>query len=115
MRIYIAGPYTKGDVILNIRNAIEAGEEVLKKGHVPHIPHLTAYWHMVFPHDVKFWYEYDFHWLRCCEALLRISGESEGADAEVRLAKDLLMPVYYDLREVPYILEERRKTPRGIK
>lgn len=28
MRVYIAGPYTKGDVAVNVRNAIEAGNMV---------------------------------------------------------------------------------------
>ena len=29
MKVYIAGPYTKGDVAINVRNAIEAADRVL--------------------------------------------------------------------------------------
>jgi hypothetical protein len=101
MRIYVAGPYTKGDVAVNVRNAILAGEQVAAMGHIPFIPHLTHFWHLVCPHDVKFWYEQDLVWLRQCEALLRLPGESTGADEEVRLAQELGLPVFRSIERIP--------------
>lgn len=39
MRVYIAGPYTKGDVVENVRAAVFAGDEVFEAGHSPYVPH----------------------------------------------------------------------------
>lgn len=38
-RIYVAGPYTKGDVEANVARAIEAGDVVAYHGMTPFIPH----------------------------------------------------------------------------
>mgnify|MGYP001590497433 FL=1 len=101
MRIYIAGPYTLGDTIANVRAAIEAAEALLAKGHTPYIPHLSTLWHLVAPHPAEFWYAYDLKWLTLCDAVLRLPGESVGADAEVKAALVADKPTYYDLAAVP--------------
>ncbi len=100
MKIYVAGPYTKGDPVMNTRNTIMAAEELVRMGHVPYIPHLSMFWHVVAPHPYEFWLEYDKAWLVCCNALLRLPGESSGADKEVALAHELGIPVYYSLDEI---------------
>ena len=92
--IYVAGPYTSGDPIINTRKAIEAGEQLRAMGFVPFIPHLSLIWHLVNPHDVDFWYAYDKEWIERCDALVRLPGESKGADAEVKLALELGLPVF---------------------
>ncbi len=92
--IYVAGPYTSGDPVVNTRKAIEAGELLRGMGFVPFIPHLSLFWHFVEPHDVAFWYEYDNAWVERCDGLVRLPGESKGADAEVKLAIELGMPVF---------------------
>ena len=97
MRVYIAGPYTKGDVALNVRRAIEAGDAVYKAGHLPFIPHLTHFWHMVCPAPYEQWIAIDLAWLPTCHALIRLPGESSGADGEVAAAQKLGMPVHYGL------------------
>lgn len=94
MKVYIAGPYTKGDVVVNVRNAIAAADELLALGHHPFIPHLTHLWHMVSPKEYEEWLAIDLVWLRVCDALLRIPGESSGADKEVDAARELSIPVY---------------------
>ena len=101
MRIYIASPYTRGDLMLNIRVAIDAAEALVAKGHTPYIPHLSALWHLVAPHPVGFWYAYDLEWLVLCDAVLRLPGASLGADAEVKAALAAGKPTYYDLADVP--------------
>jgi hypothetical protein len=89
-------------VVLNVRKAIEVGEEIAKRGHVPFIPHLTMLWHILYPHtDIEFWYNYDNEWLKSCDALFRIPGESTGAEDEVRLARRLGFPIYHDLVDLP--------------
>ena len=103
--IYVAGPYTRGDPVVNTRNAILAGEEIIKLGYVPFVPHLSHLWHMVSPHDIGYWYNYDFEWLRKCDAILRLPGESSGSDKEVIVAKLMGLPVYYSVQEIPELLD----------
>ena len=100
-KVYVAGPYTKGDVAQNVRIAIEYGDRLIINGYIPYIPHLTHFWHLIFPHDYEYWLNLDNEWLALCDMVLRIPGDSPGADAEVELAKSLGIPVYYSMRELP--------------
>lgn len=97
MRIYIAGPYTKGDVAINVSKAIEAASELLYMGHTPFVPHLSHFWHLVSPQDYEVWTAWGIVWLELCEAVLRLPGESEGADKECAWALAHGMIVYRSL------------------
>ncbi len=99
-RIYIAGPYTKGDVAVNVRKAIEAGTRLLEKGYAPFVPHLTHFWHMLFPQDYPVWIDLDAQFVPVCDAVLRLPGESSGADEEAALAEKLGIPIYYNEEEL---------------
>lgn len=102
MRIYIAGPYTNGDIAQNVRNAIMEGDYVeTVLGHHVIIPHLTHFWHMLMPHNIEYWYEHDLRDLRTCDALLRLPGTSTGADREVEMAKKLGLTIYHNSWEIP--------------
>ena len=103
MKIYVAGPYSKGDVAINVRDAILAGDFVAAIGHVPFIPHLTHFWHLVQPHPYEFWLEQDMEWLKVCDAILRLEGDSAGADKEVERAKANGICVYYSLSDIPHL------------
>ena len=94
MKVYVAGPYTKGDVALNVRRAIEAADCLLKAGHQPFLPHLTHFWHLVCPGPYEQWMALDLAWLSVCHALVRLPGESSGADREVAEAIKLGTPVF---------------------
>ena len=98
--VYVAGPYTNPDPIINTRNAITAGEELSQAGFIPYIPHLDYSWHLVFPHEPDFWYDYSMEWLRKCDCVLRLEGESYGADNEVIFAQSLRIPVYLSIKEL---------------
>lgn len=100
-KVYVAGPYTKGDVAVNVREAIIAGNNLRALGWVPFIPHLTHFWYMVVPHDVDYWYKYDLEWLEMRDAVFLLPGESKGAEKEVELARRLGMPVYTSYAELP--------------
>ncbi len=95
LKVYVAGPYTHGDCAANVANAIAVGDWLARHGFVPFVPHLTHLWHLILPHPVEFWYDYDNEWLPDCNVLLRLDGESVGADAEVKLAQQLGKPVYF--------------------
>jgi len=100
MKIYLAAPYTLGDVAWNIHRVFKVADQLVEKGHIPIIPHLTHFWHLVSPKPVRFWYEYDLHLLKMCDGLLRLDGNSKGADNEVLVASGMGMPIYYSLEEV---------------
>jgi hypothetical protein len=99
MRVYIASPYTIGDVAINVRRSIEAANRVAEAGHFPFVPLLTHFWHMMFPHEYEFWLCQDNEWLAVCDALIRLEGESHGADMEVEMAKARGLKVFYSVEE----------------
>ena len=101
MRIYIAGPYTDGDVAVNVHKAIEAATKLLELGHTPFVPHLTHFWHLVTPQDYDIWAKWDMVWLEFCEAVLRLPGLSPGADKECAWALANGLTVYMDIEVVP--------------
>lgn len=98
--VYVAGQITKGDQALNVRAAIDAATTLLHNGISPFVPHLTWFWHMVHPGDYEDWLTYDFEWIRRCDALLRIPGESAGADREVAFAESIGIPVFTEVSEI---------------
>ena len=98
--VYIAGPYSKPDPVVNTRNTILVANHLVEVGFVPFVPHLTLLWHMVSPQDINFWYSYDNEWLEKCDALFRLDGDSPGADKEVQLAHKLGIPVFWSVSEL---------------
>ena len=110
-RVYVAGPYTNGDVAVNVRKAYEAANRLADLGFAPFVPHATHFWHMLFPHPYTFWLELDNEFLPCCAAVLRLPGPSKGADAEVQLAESLGLPVFYDIDKLAEFFEKARKGP----
>ena len=55
---------------------------------------------MVHPEDYETWMKLDFIWVESCDALLRLPGESPGADREVKHAITLGIPVFYSMDEL---------------
>ena len=103
MKIYLACPYTKGDTAVNVRKSIIAQdyiESVL--GHMAYNPLLSHFQHLLVPHyEVSYWYEKDLRWLKECDALLRLEGESFGADEEVKVAENMGIPIFHSLMDIP--------------
>ena len=100
IRVYVAGPYTKGDMAVNVANAIEVADMLLKAGYAPYLPHLTHFWHMHRPGPYAQWTALDNEWVPLCHALWRMPGGSSGADAEVVLAEEHGLPVVRTLAEL---------------
>jgi hypothetical protein len=99
-KVYVAGPYSRGDVMVNIRAALFAADWLLALGYAPFVPHLTGFWHFYSPKPYKAWLALDLEWLRACDAVLRLPGESPGADGEVAEAERLGIPVYESVPEL---------------
>jgi hypothetical protein len=111
MKVYIAAKYsadTPEEITLNVRTAIAAGEQIAKAGHLVFIPHLDHFWEKYYPHDYEFWLWQTSAWLEVCQALVRLSGESKGADREVHRARSVLhIPVYFGVED---FLNEKKQT-----
>ena len=101
MIVYIAAPYSNGNPAQNVHNVLKIADALIERGHIPFIPHLSYYWHLVSPKPLSFWYDYDNVFLRMCDCVLRADGKSEGADKEVELARKLGIPVFYDVCDIP--------------
>lgn len=99
-RIYVAGPYTGGDVGVNVATAIEAGDWIIEAGHTPYIPHLSHFQHIHKPHHYEVWMKIDLSWVEVCDAVFRLEGHSPGADREVLFAQSLGKPVFKTLGDL---------------
>lgn len=103
-RVYIAGPYSGGDIAMNVRQAVEAADMVLDLGHAPHVPHLYHLWHLISPHPKEEWLKLDRQWLMMCDVVWRLPGESAGADMEVELSKYAGLPTVYSIEALKHWL-----------
>ena len=92
--IYIAAPYSIGDPVKNVRNAIYAAEFVIENGGAPINPILSHYHKQLFPHKYDDWMRVDFEIMVRCDAVYRVAGKSDGADSEVTLALISNIPVF---------------------
>ncbi len=113
--ILIAGPYRSGTnddpklMQQNLDRLESAALPLFRLGHIPMIgewvalpllhiagskkPGDAAYEEILYPVAKRL--------LTKCDAVLRLPGESKGADEDVRIAKERGLKVYYRLEDVP--------------
>lgn len=115
MLILIAGPYRSGtgDDSVRMQQNLDRLEEValplFRLGHLPMIGEWVALPLLKLAGSLKpgdeayeeILYPVAHRLLHHCEAILRLPGESKGADEDVRIARERGLPVYYDLTEIP--------------
>ena len=113
--ILIAGPYrggTNDDPVLIKKNLdkLEAvALPIFRLGHVPMIGEWVALPLMNLAGSKKpgddVWNEIQYpvahRLLEKCDAVLRLPGESKGADEDVRIAKERGLKIYYRLEDIP--------------
>lgn len=91
--IYLAGPYSS-EPDFQTHRAVKIADQLWKKGYIVFVPHLSHFWGKICPHTYEEWMEYDFEILSRCDLLVRIPGESKGADREWNFAKLNNIPVF---------------------
>lgn len=92
---YIAGPYTVPDTATNVAAAIDVLHHLLDAGIPAICPHLS---HLAEQHrarDYEDWMALDLELVRRCDLVLRLWGESPGADREVDHAREHGIPVVF--------------------
>jgi hypothetical protein len=92
--VYIACPYTVGDVAVNVKNASRVFEYLANNGVMPFNPLLSHFQHMMHPRSYDWWLEWDLEFLPKCDAVVRIEGISKGADKETAYAEKIGIPVH---------------------
>jgi nucleoside 2-deoxyribosyltransferase len=107
--IYVASPYTKGDKEYNVMRQISAGHLLMDKGFVPVLPLLSHFMHLRRSRPYEDWMALDISLLGRCDALLRLAGESPGADSEVAYARRHHIPVFYTFRDLFYYFPAKRE------
>lgn len=100
LMVFISSPYTLGDVALNVKTQIDAADKLMDRGYCPLAPLLTHFQHMVHPRSYEDWLKIDFEYLSRSDVVLRLPGESSGADREVAHARKLGLPVVFSLEEL---------------
>jgi hypothetical protein len=106
--VYIASPYTRGDVAINTRAQLVAFDELMTDGVVwPFVPLWSHFQHIFAPRQYQDWIDYDLALLPKFDACLRINAEyaangvqyvqaeSSGADGEVAQFQQMSKPVFY--------------------
>lgn len=116
-RVYIAAPITKGDLAHNLNRATEAFVRLAKAGLAPLCPQWSCYAKPVNAvgdglvacqatvegnHELVHsdWMGVDLPWVAVCDAVLRLPGESRGAEEEVRCARSLGIPIFFNVDEL---------------
>jgi hypothetical protein len=111
MMILIAGPYRSGTgddpdlMAANLARLEEAAWPIFEAGHVPMIgewvalPVLRSAKTAARPEQV--FYPTAERLLEYCDAVLRLPGDSTGADQDVAIAQKRGLPVYFRLEDVP--------------
>ena len=103
LRVYISGPITLGDRQHNFDQAAAAHARLMLAGFAVLNPMLTMRlpfgWDSEqFPHDL--WLAGCLPWVSVADAVLRLPGESRGADLECAYAGLRGIPVFYDIVEL---------------
>ncbi len=100
-RVYISGPLTSsGNERENVAAAIEVTRQLIEAGFAPFCPHLSYQVDPVgeYPHDT--WMEVDLPWVAVSAAMLRLPGESLGAEIEERYAATVGIPVFRSISDL---------------
>jgi hypothetical protein len=124
MVILIAGPYrsgTNGDplrIAQNLDRLESIALSIYKAGHIPMIgewvalPLIKQAGFLKLGDEISEQYLYPVasRLLERCDAVLRIEGESKGADEDLRLARERGLQVYWRMEDVPVLsaAEEQR-------
>ncbi len=100
IKVYIASPYTIGDIAMNVKLQIDTVDQLINLGFVPFAPLYYHFQHMMHPRSSDDWMALDLEWLDSCDAVLRLPGASFGADREVECAESKGKPIFMDVESL---------------
>lgn len=99
-RIYLSGPISLGPKGHNLGQFLDVHEKLMHAGYAPLNPGLTML--LPFQADVRHaeWLASDLPWVEVSDAVLRLPGDSRGADQECAHAARCGIPIYHSFEEV---------------
>lgn len=115
LRVYIAGPMTNGDGksfnMAKIHEAIGDYVTLIKLGYVPLCPQLSVFCELLYPGQVSYsdWMTLDRSYIDTCDVVLRLPGNSVGADKECCYAEDNDKTVFYGMTQLLSVMSSRIK------
>lgn len=100
--VFISAPYSLPDPATNIKRVSRVASRLATSGRLfPVAPVLLCHaWEQTVGQSYEFWIEYTKRFVENTDSLLRLSGESDGADGEVELANSLGIPIFYDVDSI---------------
>jgi hypothetical protein len=124
--ILVAGPYRSGTnndpalIAKNLEKLEECALKIYETGHIPLIGEWVALpiakqagsSHVGDAISERYLYPVAMRLIQRCDAVLRIEGQSTGADEDVRLARQRGLPVYFGIDEVPPIDSPRHRAAK---
>jgi hypothetical protein len=99
-KVYIASPYTVGDKLENVKRSLLVADQLIDLDYAPYVPLLSHFQNEIHPRTYEEWTSLDLEWVLTCDVVLRLDGESKGADGEVIYAKAFDIPVVYSVAEL---------------
>ena len=99
-KVYIASPYTRGDISTNIKFQTNIADELIKLGYTPFIALSSHFKYLCHSSLYDKWVGLDSEWVKCCDCVLRVGGVSLGADKKTWFAKKHDIPVFYSIVEM---------------
>ena len=105
-KVFISGPYSSGDVVQNVKLAMDTASFLIDIGVAPFCHHLSYFIQVSRPQPYEKWMSIGLEFLDCCDVLLRLPGASSGADREVEYAMTNLIPVVHSIEELKQLLRE---------
>lgn len=100
-RCYLSGPITRGNRNQHFFRAAEAEKALMLAGFAPLNPMrsivLPFAWEDCMPHEL--WLAVDKAWVEVADAVIRLEGDSRGADEECDFAAQLGIPIFYCFSE----------------
>lgn len=114
-RVYVAGPYSSGNVITilqNIGRGEKACAELFKLGYYPFCPWHDKSYVIDNPDEnftVEQFYNFSIAWLKVSEVMLLLPGwqTSKGTMAEYQIALDMNMPCFENIEHLEMFFKDQ--------
>lgn len=93
-KVFISGPYSHGDIAINVKNAMETASKIIEMGAAPFCPHLYHFLHIHREQDYNKWLEIDISFMLSCDCIYVIDGYSPGSEREIEIANENNIPIF---------------------
>ena len=100
IKVFIASPYKAGDVAVNVKFQMDVFNQLVNLKFIPYATLHYHFQHMAHPKPSNTWNKLEKEWLKNCDCVLRIGGESKGSDDIVVYAGKLNIPVFYSIKKM---------------